>query len=790
MLSRFLFIILALLVSNSVLAQEGILSGKIISNSQEEIEGATVSIDNLNKYSISNAEGDFTIDNLNAGVYTVKIAHLGFKTQFLQVNIISGQTTNLSVIELEEANNQLNEVIVSGSLFNRTPNAAKAGIKPLDLPQSAAVISQQTLENQQINSLTDILKNTNGVYIMGTTGGYQEEIASRGYSLGSSNTFKNGVRYFNGMRIETSGIEQAEILKGSAAILFGNVQAGGILNLVTKKPQFEFGGEVDLTLGSFDLIKPTFDVYGALNESKTSAFRLNGSYTSADSYRKFVSSETYYINPSFLFKLGKKTNLLIEADYTNDSRTPDFGAGIINYQLVDLPREQFTGVKWGYFNSEQLSVTATLNHQFSDSWGLTYINSFRHYNTNLFANTRPNTSGGIIQENGDWQRNIQKNDIQDNYNLNQFDLKGVFNTGFLKHQFLVGADVENYRTKNYRYNTFSEQDNGESFYDVINIFKPDYANFRNDIPQLDQNRLTTTPVSRFGIYIQDLIRITDYVKVLAGVRYTYQDTESKITNLPDLSTSSTNFYDDAFTPRFGLIIQPTKHNSIFASYANSFETNTGIDINGNALEPSIIDQFEIGLKNEFFGNKLLFNITAYLIKNSNLAQTSLTDNTVQELAGATESKGVEVDLTANPVKGLRLLAGYSFNEMKYTESNIYIVGSSFRYNPKHTANLSADYRFESGILNGLNLGVIGSYFGERFAGRSFQTTNPNSGRQLIPLSDYFQLDATIGYILNNHITLRAKLANCTNELNYNIHDDNSINPIAPRNYSVSIGYKF
>ena len=254
-------------MSCCVWAQDGKLSGQIKSPNNTVVDGVTITIDDTNKYAITNEEGFYVIENLKPGKYVLRISHLGFQPAQVSAIISAGETTQIPVIQLKEANNQLNEVIVSGSLFNKTPNAAKAGIRPLDLPQSAAVISQQTLENQQVNSLTDILKNANGVYIMGNTGGYQEEIASRGYSLGSSNTFKNGVRYFNGMKLETSGIEQAEILKGSAAILFGNVEAGGILNLITKKPRFDFGGKVDLTFGSFNLVKTTFDIYGALNDS-------------------------------------------------------------------------------------------------------------------------------------------------------------------------------------------------------------------------------------------------------------------------------------------------------------------------------------------------------------------------------------------------------------------------------------------------------------------------------------------------------------------------------------------
>ena len=180
---------------------------------------------------------------------------------------------------------------------------------------------------------------------------------------------------------------------------------------------------------------------------------------------------------------------------------------------------------------------------------------------------------------------------------------------------------------------------------------------------------------------------------------------------------------------------------------------------------------------------MLFNVTGYIINNSNLAQTYLgngnTDSNIKELAGSTKSQGVEVDVTAYPVDGLRLMAGYSFNEMKYTKSNTYVVGSLLRYNPKHTANLSANYNFETGSLKGLNMGLISTYFGERFAGRSYRVTTPDDDRQLIPLSDYFQLDGTLAYNFNSKFAIKAKLANITNALNYNVHDDNNLNPIAP-----------
>lgn len=253
----------------------------------------------------------------------------------------------------------------------------------------------------------------------------------------------------------------------------------------------------------------------------------------------------------------------------------------------------------------------------------------------------------------------------------------------------------------------------------------------------------------------------------------------------------THNYDDAFSPRIGLIVQPSENHSVFASYASSFQVNTGTDINLNPLKPSIIDQIEVGIKNKFFDERLFANLTAYQITNSNLAQISLengnTNTSIKELTGKTRSQGIELDITANPAEGLSVMAGYSFNETIYVDSNTYVEGSELRYNPKNTANLSANYKFTGKRLKGLSIGAISSYFGNRYAGRSTTDANPNY--RLIRLDDYFQLDAMVGYEFGK-FGIRGRLANLTNELNYNIHDDNNLNPIPPRMYSIALNYHF
>lgn len=679
--------------------------------------------------------------------------------------------------------NFLNEVTIEGSIL-KTPKMSKNGITEMDLPQAISILDGKTLQQQQVSNLTDVLKNVNGVYIMGTTGGYQEEIASRGSNISSTNTFKNGIRFFNGMRIEMSGVDKIEVLKGNAAIEYGNVAPGGVLNIITKKPKFDFGGSVDFTYASFNNFKPQFDVYGAVNKRKTIAFRLNGSYQQGNSFRKYVESNSFYINPSLVFKITPKSTLLVEGDFSKSSTVPDFGAGIINYQIVDLPRDRFTGVSWGRYNANQSFLSAKYNVSLSKKWDLSAMVGYRNYSTDLFANARPSSTS--VAANGNWKRALQKSEVADDYTIQQVDASALYKTGKISHKILIGADAEQFTTQTTAYNNYNN-------YDSINIYNNYNATNEAVAPSLTKNTLTKTPINRFGVYAQNLISFPKYFKIFVGARFNYIQSQSAVLTYSTNNTANTENFDKPISPKVGFIFQPTINHTIFTSYSNSFALNTGVDINGSALKPSIIDQYELGVKNRFFNGKMQLNATVYLILNSNLAQTSLvngnTNTNIKELAGETQSKGVEIDGVYKPFKGLSVMAGYSYNQTTYTKSNIYIIGSELRYNPNHTANASIHYEIAKGKLKNVNIGLISQYFGNRFAGRSTRLNVPNDSYKLIPVNDYFVLDLVLGYKAKKW-RCNGKLANVLNEMSYNIHDDNSVNPIMPINYSLQIGYTF
>jgi len=696
---------------------------------------------------------------------------------------------------------RLREVVVIAKNNPTKSSVNRSGIKTMDLPQAIQVIGTEMIQQQQSIRLSDIIKNANGVYVGSARGGAQESFWSRGYDMSSNNMFKNGFRFSSGSIPEVSSLEKVEILKGSSALLYGNVAPGGILNMVTKTPNFKTGGEVSMQAGSHNFYKPAVDVYGAFNHSI--AYRLNASYENSESFRDFVSKERYYFNPSLLFRVSEKTDITVQGDYMSDDWTPDFGTGMIGKEIADVPRNAYLGAKWANGTTKQATTSVLVNHEFNSNWKLNFNGSFQNYDRESIATERIQPAA-----NGDWNRPYGRNKAVEQIFANQISLQGNFNTGKINHQLFTGIDTELANTDAYTFKFFNPTTGAfVSIYDQVNIFDPSSYDQANEAPLLPSRatKIVKTETGLYGIYAQDLISFTDQFKVLAGIRYSYQEAKPVTYDLEANTVKEEAIRNDrAFSPKVGLIYQPLKTLTLFSSYSNSFTPNTGVTIDNEAIKPSIIDQFEAGIKNEFLNGALTTNLTFYQIVNSNLAQMAEfdangninTNNQVKSLSGETTSKGFEIDITYKPLVDFNINAGYSYNDMRYTETSgltgSFIEGDRLTRTPQHTANLSFFYKLPSGMFKNLSFGAIGNYTGNRVAGWNNQInpTYPNGiyDRE-IPLNGYTSIDASVGYDWKN-ISILCKLSNITNELNYTVHENYSVNPIAPRQVMTSIRYKF
>lgn len=774
-------------------ANHSAVKGRIISSDGQAVAYVNVGIKGLNRSTISSEDGTYLIQNLPAGAYIIKVSFVGLKTLEKEVIIKEGQTSELD-FALPKSSQHLSEVVITAGRNNlQVPAIGKSGIKSMDLPQSTSIVSSQVINDQQASKLSDVIKNVSGVAMGSSRGSTSENFFARGYSLGSNNYFKNGSRFNSASLPEVSTLEQVEVLKGSAAMLYGNVSGGAIVNLVTKRPKFDFGGEISLRGGSYNSYKPVGDIYGGI--TKNLAFRMIGTYENNESYRNEVKSDRYYLNPSLLYKAGKNTDILLQGDYLKYSLTPDFGVGSLDGKIpTNIGRSSFFNTPWAFNRVNQSTVSANVDHKINANWKLNVIGAFQNFKRDYYSTERIQADAA-----GDWNRNLTRSNMAEDYYSAQANLTGKIKTGKISHQVLIGTDADSYLNTSHTYNL-------KTSYDKINLLNPNKYQARLDMPFAKDSLRTEAPTYRLGYYAQDLISLSEKVKVMAGLRWSYQKAlVADVYNLvrgTQAKSATASKADQAFSPKLGFIYQPYTSTALFASYSNNFTVNTGIDVYDQALSPSIVDQFELGIKNDFLGGKLSANFSLYKIVNSNLAQqaqfladgVTINMNTnIRELTGQTTSDGAEIDLSGTILPGLYFMTGYSFNYMRYTKTSglkgSYIEGERLVSNPAHTANGTVFYTFNSSKLKGVKLGASAYYIGERNAGWNNTVGQTQVGTRLIPVSGFTTLDLSVGYSLKK-FSLLTKLSNITNELNYYVHENYSVNPIPPRQFLTTLSYKF
>ncbi|KUY30088.1 ferrichrome-iron receptor [Elizabethkingia ursingii] len=720
------------------------------------------------------------------------------------------KTDTIKVQQIEDIN-----LHKTGNPNKAKPLSTKSNLTIMETPQPIAIVTHEIIEQQQAKQLSDVLQNVNGIYVTSSRGNSQDSFGGRGFSLGNDNIYKNGARINSGVFPEVSGLERVEVLKGANAMLYGNTAAGGVINMVTKKPRFQTGGSFSLNGGSWNTYKPTFDVYGPI--SKSAAFRLNAAYETADSFRDGVSSEKIYFNPSLLFNIGKKSQLIVEGDYLINNFTPDFGIGAItnkdgSYSMNNLlSRNAFLGANWQYQDVRQTSTNITFNHQISNNWSLNVITSYQNYTKDYFSTERVQWE---YDKNNrlNWKRPLNKTYNEQNYTSFQANVNGEFNTGKINHKVLIGADSDYGSADSYTYfNPSNNKTYGTGYIYGTGggngaLYLDDASTWSSgSIPASatqDRNRIRTR---RVGVYVQDFISLTKEFKVLAGLRWSY------IQNMPTINTNfrtntkklvdNSSTSDQALSPKVGLVYMPNDNLSLFATYTNSFSANTGYDINRSTLKPTTIDQYEVGVKKNLWNNAIAVNLSAYQILYKNYYQTAeLTaggqpnsDPNMKEFAGKMRSRGVELDITGNPSKNLSLIGGISYNNSVYLDTPDtfgYVENQRIVRTPATTANFSAFYTLPK-YIKGLKVGASLYYIGDRLAGwnDTKATNNTRNGvSRIFTLKDYTTFALSLGYDWKK-FSIQAKVNNLFDTVNYNVHENYSVNPIAPRNYYFTLTYR-
>jgi len=627
------------------------------------------------------------------------------------------------------------EIVVTGENSGgyRVPNASTATRTdtPLrDIPQSIQVVPQQVLEDQQATRLQEALRNVSGVNQGNTFGSTSDAFVIRGFAATSSgNILRNGFRLPDTdlAFFDVANIDRVEVLKGPASVLYGNLEPGGVINIVPKVPLARPSYEVGLQVGSFGLVRPTLDFTGPLNNSGTLRYRLNAVYERANGFRDYDQNiERYFIAPTLLWQISDRTDLTLDLEYLNDERPFDRGiVNDVNFKIPNIPFDRIIGEPDDVSRTETFSIGYTLEHRFSDQWKIR--NAFRYTGSEVF-NYRAEPLYDT-DESGDTSRNFRSNDNFSASYAFQANVVGNVTTGTIRHTLLAGVDwLRNTRTGGQR------RFPGTT---TLNIFDPIYGARRPALSELTRNFFTRdTRSDLIGFYLQDQIAFTDNLKLLVGGRFDIVDQFSDEIWLD----TTTEQYDTAFTPRVGIVYQPIQPLSLYASYSRSFSPNTSTNAAGDFLDPERGTQYEVGLRGELANGRLVVNLAAYDITKTNVATQDRDNPDFSVATGEVRSQGIELDVIGEILPGWRIIASYAYNDARVTEDNDSSrVGLRLQDAPYNTFSLWSTYEIQTGTLQGLGFGAGVFYVGDRIDGFIPSVT----------LEEYVRVDLGIFYRRDN-----------------------------------------
>lgn len=595
-----------------------------------------------------------------------------------------------------------------------------------DLPQSVEVITRKLMDDQKAVRIQDVIRNVSGTFISSTGGGRQEFINIRGItSFADLNIFKNGFRddsgFANRVFRETANLQRIEVLKGPASFLYGRAAPGGIMNLITKKPLEEPYYSADLIFGSYNLYRPSIDVSGPLNASKSLLYRFNGLYESGGSFRDGVKHDRVFAAPSFSWTLGSRTRLLFDMEYLYDDRVIDRGLPAIGRGVAPVPISTFLGDPNRRTEFHQGKAFLVLLHELSNNW--TWRTGFRTAIASEAYDSIEQTGNATATGNIGLVRFEQPTTAQSHYLQNE--VVGVFSTGWLGHRLLAGVEIGRERL---------DQTIVRTGFGTTNVFNPTRV--------FTPTTAAANIFDGYGVanfiapYLVDQVALLDNLKLFLGGRFDIFKQEDVQGGVSTASVSE-NF----FSPMLGVNYQPVKPVSLYANFSRSFAPQLGaITQDNQVIRPATGTQYEAGVKTELFDGRLFTNLAVFQITQRNLATFDPTDPTFRFSlpTGERRSQGVELDVAGRVMPGLDVIATYAYidAENRSDDSVLGIAsGNTLANAPLHSGSLWGTYTIQSGPLRNFGAGV-GFYAAAKRLG-DLQNTYEMPG--------YVRLDAALYY---------------------------------------------
>lgn len=758
-----------------------------------------------NPVSFLTKNGNFSISvTNNSEKITINFSKQGFINQ-----TIEWDPTKSNIHITLTAYDKLMEPVEVFGRPNHQPDKLDAltamPLKANEQIQSVSVISNRLIREQDNQDISEALRNVAGVIQFSNFGGIGNSYTIRG--IRGINTMLNGIQLDNdsrghGVQPDMETVDNIQVLKGIYSMSQGLSNSlgsvGGIINAVTKTPNFTNAGSVGIRYSSWNNVRGVYDIEKTL--SNKLAFRIDGAMQAGNGYRATTKNDRFVINPSFLWKIDDKTSLIGEFHYQHDSRTPDRGT-------INLAADSVNGL-WDMPNSKFLGFSSDHNLTNSKFWGLRLtrnLNKNLDLKINYYGSTFNQDFNSAIAEldssafKATGERNVRYRYLN---HVTENDKSTVINVALIGHDIYTGKIKHTFQTGyDYRQRTWFSQAFNSAPIDTINIFE-NYTNTlanQNVAYTENKGRYYNRVYNDFGMYAQDMISFNKYVRALLGVRYSHTSSvDNKI---------NTYGSGHGINPLFGLFVSPIEQLNFFGSYTSVSDISTAeyVDQNGNKLGNTVTQQYEFGLKSHYFHDRLRFNATYFIMNNNDYAYqltNTTTGNVYYNQSGSLKRHGIETEIAGHILNNLEVLLGYTHVDAKFEGVKSYVDGSTPMGTAKNTANGWANYLVTKGALRGLTVGLGVYYVGSRPVDDFSKSTSVNittgggeiqkitPGVRPFMLDAYTTINAQLSYNYKQY-TFRAILNNIGNTKGYIAYYPQAfLNPTDPRNFGLSVYYAF
>ena len=676
------------------------------------------------------------------------------------------------------ANSERADGPVDGYRATRSATFTKTDTPLKEVPASVTVVPASLMKDQSMQSMADVFR-----YVPGATAhqgeGNRDQVVLRGIST-SADFYVDGVRDDAQVFRDLYNLERVEVLKGPGGMVFGRGGAGGVVNRVTKRPEFNQIGEVDFTVGSYDFLRSSIDIGNKF--SPTAAWRVNAMAERSNSFRNGVDMSRYAVTPTFMLVPNDQSTVTLSYEHLVDDRTADRGIPAQNGEPYHTDSSTFFGnANQSRARSIVDGFSAVLDHDLGG--GVQFKNSFRvtHYDKfyqNVYAD---NANTSSVDAAGNMRLAAYNNANQRTNILNQTDLTTKISAGGFEHTLLTGIELGHQDSTNLR--------NTGTFGGATTILVPatnPYA-VATSFSQRGNDANNNVKADILGVYVQDQTALSKEWKLLSGVRYDYfratlDDRRAVGVTGQTIPPTDLAHTDTAFSPRLGLIWSPTSRSTYYTSYTYSFLPSAetlSLATNTANLDPENAKNYEIGGRWDLLPN-LALSAALFRLDRNNVRNPDGSGGMV--LSGQQRTNGVEIGLQGDITNAWQVYAGYSHLDGHITKSSgavgSPVVGNRPQLTPENTWSLWNKFALGGGW--GTGLGVV-------YQGASFANAD-----NAVKLPAFTRADGAVYYAFADGKTkLALNVENLFNKKYYPTADaNNNITPGAPLNARLTLAMKF